>query len=126
MRVSGSTTNVSVSCSGDPGAVCKLSFALTVIETIRRSKVIAVSAGSRTAPASRKKQLTLGATTITIMAGSKQTVPVSLNRRGQILLGRYRVLRVHFGISQIGAGLEGALATIPVTIHASPKAKRKR
>ena len=86
-HVSGTTASVPVTCKGDTS--CKVSLKLTVIETHRGRKLVAVSA--------RKGKLThktvvVGTASATIKAGRTATVRVGLNRTGrQLLAARHKI-----------------------------------
>ena len=71
---SGPLARVTVSCV----AACRLTLTITVTETLRRGKVIAVSA--------RKRKVVIGKATATLTAGQSRTVRVSLNKAGRKLL----------------------------------------
>src|SRR5262249_55615603 len=45
-RVSGSTASVRVTCTGPPGATCRLALNLTVTEVLKGHKLVAVTAGA--------------------------------------------------------------------------------
>ncbi len=86
-HVSGTTVSVPVICKGDTR--CKVSLKLTVIETHRGRRLVAVSA--------RKGKLThatvvVGTASATIKAGHTATVRIGLNRTGrQLLAARHKI-----------------------------------
>ncbi|HEX3691599.1 MAG TPA: hypothetical protein VHV28_18005 [Solirubrobacteraceae bacterium] len=94
-RVSGKTVSVPITCTGDTS--CKVSLKLTVIETHRGHKLIAVSA--------RKAKLThktvvLGTASATIKAGRKATVHISLNGTGRHLLAARHTVTAKLAVVQ--------------------------
>lgn len=94
-RVSGTTVSVRIACKGDTS--CKVSLKLTVTETLRGHRLIAVSA--------RKAKLThktvvLGTVSATIKAGRKATVHVGLNGTGRHLLAARHKITAKLAVVQ--------------------------
>jgi hypothetical protein len=94
-RVSGNTASVRITCKGDTS--CKVSLKLTVTETFRGHKLIAVSA--RKAKVTHKT-VVLGTASATIKAGRTQTVRISLNRTGRKLLAAHHKLTAKLTVAQ--------------------------
>ena len=95
---SGPLARVTISCV----AACRLQITITVIKTLRRGKVIAVSA--------RKRKVVIGKATATLAAGQSRTVRVSLNKAGRKLLSGRRRFKARLAVSQ--AGNPVSLATV--------------
>jgi hypothetical protein len=95
-HVSGNTAGVKVTCAGASGATCKLSLQLTVVETLKGHKLIAVAAKAR----KTHKTVSVGATSVTLTAGESKTVQVSLNRTGRHLLAKLHTLPAKLAITQ--------------------------
>lgn len=86
-RVSGTTASVPITCKGETS--CKVSLKLTVTETLRGHRLIAVSA--RKAKLTHKT-VTLGTASGTIKAGRTARVRIGLNGTGRHLLAsRHRL-----------------------------------
>ncbi len=112
-KVSGTTVSVPITCTGDTS--CKVSLKLTVRETLRGHRVIAVSA--RKAKVTHKT-LVLGTKSATIGAGRTQTVHISLNRTGRKLLAARHKLTAKLTVTQRIAGRNRTLSTQKVTFKA--------
>jgi hypothetical protein len=93
-HVSGSTVTLTVSCAGASGTKCAVTATLTVVETLRGSKVIAVSAAK-----SRRKSVTLGTGKVTLAAGRHASIKIKLNATGRRLLAARHTLRVKLGVA---------------------------
>ncbi len=91
---------VTVSCSGAAGQSCAVSAAVTVEETLKGSKVLAVTAR----PATHHRTLTLGKLTTTVAAGTTRKLTVSLSAAGARLLRARHSLRVRLTVSLTAAG----------------------
>jgi hypothetical protein len=96
--VSGTTASVRTSCTGHPGDKCKLSFNLTVTETVLGHKVIAIN--SRKRPRKHKVVVIVGSTGVTLTAGQSKTVKISLNHTGRALLANRHVLKTTLRVTQ--------------------------
>jgi hypothetical protein len=118
-KVSGTTVSVPITCTGDTS--CTVSLKLTVTETLRGHRVIAVSA--RKAKVTHKT-LVLGTKSVTIRAGRTQTVHISLNRTGGKLLAARHKLTAKLTVTQRIAGRNRTLAAQKATFKA-PKHQRK-
>jgi hypothetical protein len=112
-KVSGRTVSVPVTCTGDTS--CTVSLRLTVTETRKGHKVIAVSA--RKAKVVRKT-LVLGTASATIRPGRTTTVRVGLNGVGRKLLAARHTLTAKLTVTQRGSGRSRTVATQKVTFTA--------
>ncbi len=109
-KVSGTTASVRVTCTGAPGAQCRLSLRLSVNETLRGHKLIAVAARVR------HKVVGVGSAAVTLSAGSAQTVRISLNGQGRKLLASRHVLKVKLVVTEaLGNGQSAPVSTQTVT-----------
>jgi hypothetical protein len=95
---SSTTANILVSCAGSPGATCSLVLRMTVEETIKAGRVIAVT--SKAKP--KHKIVIVGTATVTLGAGQSKIVKVSLNSAGRRLLSHEHTLKVKLTIAQSG------------------------
>jgi hypothetical protein len=93
--VSKTTAAVLTGCQGGVGAKCPLTVTLTITETLKGGKVIAVAA-RRT----RHKTVSLGRVTVTLAAGQTRTIRIGLNKLGKRLLAAHHILRVTLTIAE--------------------------
>ena len=109
-KVSGTAALVRVACAGAPGAQCNVSLRMTVTETFRGQKLIAVAARVR------HKVLGVGSAAVTLTAGNAQTVRISLNGQGRKLLASRHVLKVKLVVTEaLGNGQSATVSTQTVT-----------
>ena len=87
-KVSGNAASVRVTCAGAAGASCKVSLKMTVTETLRGHKLVAVAARVR------HKIVGVGSAVVTLTAGNAKTVRISLNAQGEKLLSTRPALKV--------------------------------
>ena len=73
---------------------------LSVVETLRSGKLIAVAAASKT----KKKTVTIGNASVTLSGGQSKTLTVSLNGTRWALLKLEHKLHVKFLLTQTSAG----------------------
>ena len=121
VSVSGTTASVRASCSGNSVDSCRLSFKLTVTETLRGRKIIAV--GARARPKRHKITVTVGRASTFLKAGQSRVVKISLNGTGKSLLSKYRTLHTTLRVTQ--SGKKGTVLSKTVTFKA-PKKKHHR
>ena len=112
-KVKGTTVSVPISCKGDTS--CTVSLKLTVTETLRGHKVIAVSA--RKAKVTHKT-IVLGTASATIPAGRTATVKIGLNRTGRHLLAARHRLTAKLTVTQRVNGRNRTISTQKVTFKA--------
>jgi hypothetical protein len=93
VTVKGATVSTLLTCSGHPGANCNITLTLTVTETLKGRKLIAVGAATKRTKAV-KRTVTLATRTLTIPAGQSETVHIKLDATGLRLLTRRHSLRV--------------------------------
>jgi hypothetical protein len=113
VTVSGTTASVAVSCSG--ASSCTITLTLSALETLLRGKVIAVAASAKTT----KKTVVVGSETVTVAAGTRRTVNLSLNGTGKKLLGKHNPLRTKLRITQASK----TVASSTITFKAKSKKK---
>ncbi|MFZ0043639.1 MAG: hypothetical protein WAK93_20185 [Solirubrobacteraceae bacterium] len=120
-RVSGTTATVPVTCSG--ATSCRVAVTLTVHETLRGRKIIAVTAGHT---ARRKHKLVLiGSSSATVAAGHTAKLHVKPNRTGRRLLSARHRLTATLTVNQRTNGKIRRIARRKVTLKA-PRARRRR
>jgi DNA-binding beta-propeller fold protein YncE len=105
VHVSGTVVSFRVTCKG--GTSCSLRYKLTVRETLKHGKVIAVAARTKLT----KRTVTVGSGSVVVGAGRSKTVKVSLNRQGRALLARHSPLKVKLTITQSGRKIKSSTLT---------------
>jgi hypothetical protein len=85
------SARVPVSCSGGFDAVCHVTLRLTVVETARNGKVVAVSASFRRTV---KRTVVLSTATASLSAPQTTTLRLGLGRVGRHLLVAFHLLKV--------------------------------
>jgi hypothetical protein len=117
ISTSGATTSVQVSCTGS--SACTIKLTVSVRETVRRGKVIAIAASS-TKTKTIKKTITIAAKTATIPAGSTKTITLTLNGAGKRLLAHHNPLKAKLTVTQ------SRRTVTSKTIALKPKTKKKK
>ncbi len=118
-HVSGTTASVPITCKGDTS--CTVSLKLTVVETLRGHRLVAVSARK---PKLTHKTVVVGTAKATIKAGHKQTVRIGLNRTGRKLLAARHRLTAKLTVTQRVGGRNRTISTQKVTFKAPHKHKK--
>jgi hypothetical protein len=115
---------VRVNCRGAAGAVCRLTARLSVIETIRGHRVVAASAVAK--KGGKHRQVVLGASRVSLMAGQTRSVKIALNATGKRLVARLHRLEASLQIRQ--SDLSGRTKTVfsrTVAFKAPPPGSRR-
>ncbi len=104
-KVSGTNASVRIACAGAAGAKCTLALSMSVTETFKGHKLIAVTArdsGRRTRDSGRRKHkvVVVGTASVALSAGKNKTVRISLNRTGRKLLATRNVLEVKLRVTE--------------------------
>jgi hypothetical protein len=123
-HVAGRTVSVPVACSAQAAGSCTIRLRLTVVETLRGKRVIAVAA-RRTS----HKTVTVGSVAAHVPAGRHATVTVALNATGRGLLAHLHKLTAKLSVSgtvvgAISAQLRSATVTLGVAGKASSRHRR--
>jgi hypothetical protein len=120
-KTTGTSASASVSCTGNAGSTCTMTLTLTVNQTLTGNKIVAVSA---TKHRSKKHHRTVvvGAKTITLAAGTHESVNVPLNATGKSLLKRRHTLAAKLTMTQKG----GPSSTFTLTFKATTKKKKHK
>jgi hypothetical protein len=117
-RVAGSSVSVPLMCSAQAAGSCRIALRLTVVETLRGGRVIALAARS-----ARRVTVTVGAITVRVPAGQRRTATVALNATGRRLLARVHQLTAKLSVSGTVVGaLSASLRSATVTFAAAGKA----
>jgi FG-GAP-like repeat/FG-GAP repeat len=119
--VKGATVSALLTCSGHAGANCNVTLAMTVTETIKGTKLLAVTAAKKRTKVV-KRTVTLGTRSLTLTAGHSQMVHIKLNAIGLRLLTRRHSLRAKL----IATQMSGTTSTIVSRQTVSFKTSRKR
>ncbi|MFI5005062.1 MAG: hypothetical protein ACHQE6_08610 [Solirubrobacterales bacterium] len=121
-RVSGRTVSVPLRCSAQAAGSCTIALRLTVVETLRGTRVIAVAA-RRT----RRLTVTVGASTVHLSPGQQRTVTVALNATGRRLLAHVRRMGVKLSVSGTVVGaLSAPLKSVTLTLGGARKASSRK
>jgi hypothetical protein len=121
-KVSGSTASVRTSCTGPGGATCRLSFKLTITETLKGHRLVAASA--RATGRSTHKVVVVGTANASLQAGQTQTVRIALNSTGRRLVASHHGLKATLRVTQeTAAGVTGTVATQIVTFKPARKGR---
>ena len=119
-RVSGTVTSVFVKCKGTTTQTCTITLRMTIKQTLKRGKVIAVSATRRRANTSRRT-VVVGTRTLTLPAGKSVNERVKLNRTGRRLLSGRGKLSVELMTTQSIISGTAVLASQTMTFKAIGK-----
>jgi len=122
VTVKGTTATVRIFCKG--ATSCHVSLRLSVHETLRGRRIVAVSA-ARTRGAKRKHRfVVVGSKSATVRAGKTAKLKVSLNRTGRALLAARHHLTTTLRVSQRRNGKTVVVAHRKVTFTSRHKRKR--
>jgi FG-GAP-like repeat/FG-GAP repeat len=119
--VKGASVSALLTCSGHPGASCKIALTLTVTETLKGTKMVAVSAATKRTK-SVKRSVTLATKALTLPAGQSETANLKLDRTGLRLLNHRHSLRAKLTATQTS----GVASTIVSSRIVSFKHSRAR
>ena len=95
VTVSGEAARVPISCHGS--GTCAFTLTLSVTETIRGGKVIAVAAHATTG--TTKKVVVVGKASRRLSGGHSATVTIGLNAKGRGLLGTHHRLKIKLAVT---------------------------
>jgi hypothetical protein len=117
--------SVPLTCSAQAAGHCTIVLRLTVLETLRGNRVVALAA-RRTL--TRRLTLTVGASTVRLKPGQRYTATVALNATGRRLLARVRRLAVRLSVSgtvvgALSASLKSAIVTLVLPTKKAPAKK---
>jgi hypothetical protein len=101
-HVSGTSVTELVTCTGQTS--CQVTIKLTVKETIKHHKLVAVSASHKPKSKVTHKVVVLGTASATIAAGQSKQLRVSLNRQGRGLLKTHHHLTAKLTVTQNASG----------------------
>lgn len=104
VKVSGNTAAVTVTCKG-PSA-CAFTLQLSVVETVRGGRVIAVAAAKQ-----RTRTVVIGTVSVRLSRGQTRTVHIRLNNPGQQLLAKFRKLTSALAITVAGKAISRTTVT---------------
>jgi hypothetical protein len=129
VKVAGSTASELVSCAGPSSATCELTLTVTVTETLKGGKLVAVSASGKKGkghPKTVKRTVTVGSETISLTGGQSEVAKVALNATGKRLLASRHKLAAQLTTIQTTSGHSTVLSHAVVTFKASGKIKHKK
>ena len=123
-KVSGNNAIVPVSCTGASGATCKLALNLTVTETFKGQRLLAVTA--RKQARRIRKVLVVGSTQVTLGSGQTRLVQIGLNHTGRDLLAHHHPLKATLGITQKLANGHVVTVSTQTVVFKGPKRHHNR
>jgi hypothetical protein len=124
LTVSGNTASVRVSCTGVAGSKCSLALKLTVTETFKGKKLVAVTARKRVKTTHRI--VVVGTSKATLMAGQTHTLRIGLNGSGKKLLARRHQLKAKLVITKALANHKTKTVFSATVTFKAPKPHKKR
>jgi Alpha galactosidase A/Alpha galactosidase C-terminal beta sandwich domain len=117
-RAGHTAVRVPLTCSRQAAGRCTIRLRLTVRETLRGSRVVAVAASGGT----RHVTATVGARTLRLRPGQNYTATVALNSAGLHLLAHLRRMSVRLSVSGTVVGvISAALKSATLTLTATAK-----
>lgn len=120
VKTKGDAASLTIACAGAAASTCADTLTLSVLETLRSGKLIAVAA------AAKKRTVTLGHASVTLTGGQTKTLTISLDAAGRALLARRHSLHVELTISQTSAGKTTVMKTLTLTFTAPKHSKSHR
>ena len=112
-RISRMTATIPLTCTGPGTATCSVRLSLTIAETLKGHKVIALSAAVKR-ERTRRRVVSLGSVPVTLAGGQHRIVKLSLDAVGRRLLSHRRSLKAKLALVQSGR----SLATITLAFRA--------
>lgn len=112
-KVHGDTASVRIACTGATGANCELTLSMTVTETLRGHRLLAVAA--RRGGRKRLKVVVVGTSSATLATGTTQTVAISLNHSGRRLLAARHSLNARLQVTE-ALGSQGNVTVSTQTV----------
>ena len=117
-RVAGATVSVPLTCSAQAAGSCTITLRLTVVETLRGTRVVAVAAAR-----ARRATVTVSASTVHLKPSQQLTVNLALNATGRRLLAQRRQVPVRLAVSGTVVGaLSATLRSATLTLSRGGKA----
>jgi len=113
-----------IACTGSAGTSCEVEATLTTVEKSRNGRPVAVSARRRRGR-TRSTQITVGASKLTIPAGQRITIAISLNAAGRRLLSRFGRLPVHLTAVLVNAAGRQTIIAQNLTVRPRPARRRR-
>ncbi len=118
-KAEGTHVNVPLTCSAQSAGSCEVSMRLTVIETLRGSKVVALAARRSSSKKQSKRQVTLtvGTSTVKLAPAQQMTVAIALTAAGRALLSREHRLPLALSVTGTVIGsIKAALSNQRLTL----------
>jgi hypothetical protein len=126
VKTSGTSAKVPVSCAKG-GPSCAVTVQITATEKLKGKRVVGVSARKHKKAKIHKKVVVLGKARVTLAAGQKKTVKVSLNGTGKRLLAKHKRLKTKLKVtSKTAGGKTKTVANKTVTFKKATKKKHKK
>jgi hypothetical protein len=120
-KTSGATLQVLAACAAG-GASCVDQYQVSVTEKVLKGRVVGITA-SKAKPVKTTKVVVLGSAKVTLAAGKRTTVKLTLNGAGKKLLVKHRTLKCKLAVTTKNGTKTQTLKTATVTFKAPKKHK---
>jgi hypothetical protein len=111
-----------ITCTGQTS--CRVTMKLTVRETLKGHKIVAVAARRKGKPRLTHKVVVLGASSATIRPGQRKRVQVNLNKPGRALLKARHRLVAKLTVAQVTSGHGRQIMTRTVRFKTTKRHRR--
>jgi hypothetical protein len=124
VKTSGTAGLVPIRATGSVGSSCTMKLTLTVTESVKGGKVIAVAAAKH-GKKTTKKVVVVGSATVKVAVGKSQSVRISLNGTGKRLLTKHHTLKAKLVITDPSVGKTLVIFSKTITFKTKPQKKHK-
>jgi Glucodextranase, domain B len=111
-----------LSCSGATGTSCAVLATLTTLEHKRKGRLLSVTAKAKK---TTSVKVALGSASVTIAAGHRLTITITLNATGRRLLKRFGKLPVHLSVTSTSQGAKATVIAQNLVIKPPPRKHRR-
>ena len=111
-----------LSCAGATGTSCAVQATLTTLEHKRKGHLLGVAAKAKTTSV----KVAVGSASVTIAAGHRMTITITLNAAGRKLLKRFGKLPVHLSVTSASQGAKTTVIAQNLLIKPPPRRKHRR
>jgi hypothetical protein len=124
MGVSGTALSWVADCAGARGESCPISGEISVVETRKGDRLVALSA--KAAPKKRRLVVIVGTVAVTLAAGEREKVTLKLNATGRRLLKKHKSLAVKLRLTSGASVLSNTIVTLKTHTGHSDATRRQR
>ena len=107
-----------LACAGSAGTSCEVESTLTTVAMTRNGRPLAVAARRHRHRRTHDQRIVVGASKLTIPAGQRVTIAITLNAAGKRLLARFGRLPVHLQVDLLTAGHRATVIAQNLTVTA--------